>query len=56
MSVSARDVPGEGVRVEGEEVRAVGASGGGPARVERLKLCHESRRDVPSARLPECLV
>ena len=56
MSVSARDVPGEGVCVEGEEMRAVRASGGGPARVERLKLRHEPRRDVPSARLPECLV
>ena len=56
VPVSARDVPGEGVCVEGEEMRAVRASGGGPARVERLKLCHESKRDVPSARLPECLV
>ena len=34
----------------------MGASSGGPTRVERLQLGHEPRRDVPSAGLAERLV
>ena len=56
VPVGTSIIPRESMRMEGEEVLAVGVSSGSSIRVEGLQLSDEPCRDVPSTWLAERLV